>query len=94
MSFLGKKVPAFKRELVKTSNVYCDPDLYTLNFHLLDYMVEVIWLFGAMNVLDNSASEHFNVHIKQAYKEASPQRRTRMSETANMMEWTYGEMSV
>lgn len=86
---LEERVKEFKRELVERFDDHCESGLYTLKFHLLDHMVEDIRKFGTLSVLDGSPFEHFNVHIKQAYRKTSQRRSTRMMETVGVIERRY-----
>lgn len=72
-----------------TLDEHCDSGLYTLEYHLVDYMVEDLREFEKLSVLDSSLYECFSVQIKQAYRRTSKMRRSRMIETVNFLQRYY-----
>lgn len=75
--------------LVKTFDEDCDIGLYTLQYHLLAHMVEIILKCLMLSVLDNSSHEYFNIYIRPAFRGTLQCRRTRMLEIVNSMKRSY-----
>lgn len=71
---LHDKIKGFKTLLVDTFSENCDSGLYTLQHHLLDHIMADIRRSRTMLVLDSSSNEHFNKHIKLAYRRTSQRR--------------------
>lgn len=49
---LDSKIEKFKKVLKEVLGEYCDSALYTLQYHVLDHMMEDIRDFGTVSVLD------------------------------------------
>lgn len=75
--------------LVEMFAMNCDYGLYTLQYHLLDRIVEDIRRLGSVTVLDSSPHEHLNMHIKQGNNRILQRKCTRLVETEYVMERTY-----
>lgn len=57
------------------------PVLFTLNFHLLDHIVEDLRRFGMPSGFETSLSEHHIVHIKKSYHRTSRRSKSIIQET-------------
>lgn len=79
----------FQKTLVETFYEHYDSGLNTLQYHILDHIVEYLLVFGTSALLDGSPYEHFSMHIKQAYKRILRRRRTKFMEKAGVIERSY-----
>lgn len=70
LSNLERWFSALKNTSVEKFDEHCDAGSYTLKYHLLDHMVNDILIFGMQSALGSKPYEHFNAHIRQAYKRA------------------------
>lgn len=68
---IQRRIQNFKAMLKDTYDVYRKSGLYTLKFHLLDYVIEYLNLFGCLELLNCSAYECFNVFMKRAFHSTS-----------------------
>lgn len=61
----------FKKTFLELFSPVCTSRVYTVEFHLLDHLVEYIKKVWHILVLDTSTYDQFNVHIKTAYRGSS-----------------------
>lgn len=74
-----RKFKGIRSMWVDTFESHCDSSVHKLRGNLLDQILELIGIFGALSVLDGKPYEHFNMHSKKMRKEAF-ERRERNSE--------------
>lgn len=86
---LERMVTESKKILIETFDKHFCTGRYTLEYHLLDYTVEILRRAGKLSVLHSCSYKHFNVQFKQAYERTSQKRLTGMIETVNMMGRSY-----
>lgn len=94
MGSLKRRVKEFEDMLVtmfEENYAYCS---YTLKYQLLHHMKEVIRRFLKLSILNSSLYEHFNVHIRQAYKKTSRKRMKRNDENGKRDGGKLQEVSV
>ena len=85
---LQSEIKIFKTKMVGLFHDCCPNGLGTLKFHLFDHIVDDIRRFGTISVLSASPFEHFNLHIKSAYRSTSKRLLTREMETAHNLNCT------
>lgn len=64
----------------------CTPEVYTMKFQLLDYLVENIKIFENISVLDTYAYEQLNVNMKRPYQMSSTTRATHLQKIEMLTE--------
>lgn len=83
-------IKKFNKMLAETFDERCDIFLYTLRHHLLDHMGDDVRRSRALSVLGSRPYEHFDVHIRHAFRATLYRSRTQMMETVHLMEQNYG----
>lgn len=66
LSSLQSRVKKFEKMLLEAFDEHCDLGLYTLMYHLLNYVVDNIQIVGTLSVLESCSHEHSNVLIMRA----------------------------
>lgn len=79
-------VKTFKRMLVDTFDDHCGSGLYTLKHHLLYHIMEDLWNFGTLSVLNCSSYEQLNEYVKHSYRMTSQKRQKQIMETDNNLQ--------
>lgn len=92
LAHLTRNIDILKKSFCEVSNAYCKSGLYTLKFHLLDDLAEDVDRLGIFQLLDSSAFEQNNVHIRSAHRSTSKCHLSSMEETVREMErWSTSE---
>lgn len=64
-------VKELKKISVEAFDKHCVSGVYTLQYDSLDHIIENIRRFRTLSDFESSLYDHFNVPIKQAYKNTS-----------------------
>lgn len=68
---MNSKFFCFKKTVVEAFVEHCNTGHYTLNFHLLDNVIENLRRFETLGVLNAPPSESYVVHIEKPYHKTS-----------------------
>lgn len=89
LDVIERCVQDFKDTLLEMFDKQYAGGLYTLSFYLQDHMVEYVWGFELLPVLNSILHKHGNIHIEHVYRRTLQRGRTQMMEMVSVMERTY-----
>lgn len=86
MKAIGAEVCLFIREILELLSSVCMSGVFTMNFNLLDHLVQFLRRFVSISAMDASAYKHFDIYINKAYQRSCRRRATLMQVTVRLTE--------
>lgn len=74
-----------KKAMIYTFYGTSNNSLYTLQFNLVDHIVEDLKRFGTRTVLDASSVDQYNIHVNRSSREASKLQSSIMDEIVRII---------
>lgn len=89
----SEKILKMSKDLIRlkyltkiTFKAHCKTGLFTLKFHLPDYVVDDVKKFGSLNIFSASSLKQSHVHMKNVYRCRPQKRQSRPEETVSVLE--------